>query len=58
MTTQQRFQQYRQIIPPSDRESWIFTTLGNVHDEIDKLKKEIAKLKTHNTRLKKKLSLP
>jgi hypothetical protein len=55
MTTQQRFRRYLQFIPPNEREAWIFATLGNLHDEIDKLKKEIAKLKAHNTRLKKKL---
>ena len=45
-----------EIIPPADRENWIFCHLGNLYDETERLKKEIAKLKAHNTRLKKKLS--
>jgi ubiquinone biosynthesis protein UbiJ len=53
MTTAQRFRQYLQIIPPNERDAWIFATLGHLHDEIDRLKKEIAKLKAHNTRQKK-----
>ena len=54
MTGTQRFRQYLKIIPQHERESWIFATLGNMDDEIASLKKEIAKLKSHNTRLKNK----
>ena len=51
MTGAQRFKQYLAILPPADREEWI------LYDETKRLKKEVAKLKAHNTRLKKKLSL-
>jgi hypothetical protein len=54
MTGTQRFRQYLKFIPQHERESWIFATLGNMDDEIASLKKEIAKLKSHNTRLKNK----
>lgn len=56
MTGAQRFKTYLQFLPPNERVAWIFATLGNVHDDIDNLKKEIAKLKAHNTRQKKKKS--
>ena len=54
MNGSQKFRQYMQFLPPSEHITWIFATLGNVHDELDRLKKEITKLKAHNTRLKKK----
>ena len=57
MTGAQGFKKYLAILPPADREGWIFCHLGNLYDETKRLKKEVAKLKAHNTRLKKKLSL-
>ena len=39
VNTAKRFRQYLQIIPPNEREAWIFATLGILHYECDKIQK-------------------
>lgn len=54
MSGQRRFKQYLSIIPPSEREGWIVAHLGQLSDETEALRKEVAKLKARCTRLERK----
>lgn len=56
MTTEiLNYKAYRRIIPPAEREEWIFATLGRLQREINHGAAERAKLKARCTRLEKRI---